>query len=88
MCTISDRTKKVAHISSRNLQPCNVVLIAYKNTLRGEYRLGLVKDVFPGIDGRVRKVSVTYKKYKVDEKTYKYSGSPDTVATRALGPGR
>lgn len=34
--------------TARNLQPGDVVIAADKNTLRGEYRLGLVHEVFPG----------------------------------------
>ena len=44
--------------ASRNLRAGDVVIVADKNTLTGEYRLALVKDVFPGEDGKVRKVTV------------------------------
>jgi len=44
------------HTASRNLRPGDVVIVADKNSLRGSYRLGLVREVFPGSDGRVRKV--------------------------------
>jgi len=49
------------HTSCRNLQPGDVVIVSDTNSLRGEYRLGVVRDVFPGDDGRVRKVSLSYK---------------------------
>ena len=39
--------------AERNLQPGDVVIIADKNTLRGEYRLGQVKEVYPSADGKV-----------------------------------
>lgn len=42
------------HSASRHLCPGDVVIVADKNTLRGDYRLGLVRDVFPGQDGKVR----------------------------------
>ena len=31
------------------------MIVANRNTLRGDYRLALVKDVFPGEDGKGRK---------------------------------
>ncbi|KAL9987899.1 hypothetical protein ACROYT_G002279 [Oculina patagonica] len=40
------------HTATRNLRPGDVVIVADKNTLRGDYRLALVKDVFPGGDGQ------------------------------------
>ncbi|KAK6191002.1 hypothetical protein SNE40_002752 [Patella caerulea] len=70
--------------SNRNLQPGDVVLIADRNTLRSEYRLGLVKDVFPSADGKVRKVSLSYKNYKIGDKSCDYSGAKDTVITRSV----
>ena len=35
--------------AEHNLQPGDVVIIADKNTLRGEYRLGQVKEVYPSV---------------------------------------
>ena len=35
------------NLSTRNLSPGDVVIVADKNVLRGEYRLGIVKEVFP-----------------------------------------
>jgi len=69
---------------SRNLRPGDVVLVLDKNSLRGQYRLGLIKDIFPGIDGKVRKVSLTYKNFKIGEKVCQYSGVKDTVITRGV----
>lgn len=34
------------------------MIVADKDTLRGDYRLALVRDVFPGEDGTVRRVTV------------------------------
>ena len=70
--------------SASNLQKGDVVLVADKNTLRGDYRLGLVRDVHPGVDGRVRQVMLSYKNFKVGEKLCCYSGSTDTVVTRSV----
>jgi len=48
------------------------VIVADNNTLRGDYHLALVKDVFPGEDGKVRKVTVQYKSYRTGEKVHEY----------------
>ena len=37
------------------------MIIVDKNLPRGQWRLGKVSSVEPGIDGKVRKVSVQYK---------------------------
>ena len=55
--------------------------MADKNTLRGEYRLALVRDVFPGEDGRVRRVIVHYKSYHTGKSVHEYR---DTVVSRAV----
>ena len=39
------------------------MIVADKNTLKGDYSLALVKDVFPGEDGKVYNVTVQYKSY-------------------------
>ncbi|KAG1647995.1 hypothetical protein GQR58_030170 [Nymphon striatum] len=70
--------------SSRNLKPGDVVLISDSNSLRGQYKLGLVKEVYPGIDGFVRKVKVSYKNYKVGEKVTRYAGAPDSLVIRSV----
>lgn len=72
------------HRAGRNLQVGDVVLILDRNTLRGEYRLGLVQKVYPGSDGKVRKVQLSYKNYKVGEKLFVYSGVKDILVTRAV----
>ena len=40
------------NVSTRNLCPGDVVVTADKNVMRGEYRLGIVKEVFPGADAK------------------------------------
>lgn len=44
------------HVIRRNLRVGDVVIIADKNVPRGEYRLGVVKEVFPDRDNKVRRV--------------------------------
>ena len=72
------------HSSSRNLQVGDIVLISDKDTLKGDYRLGVVRDVFPDAKGVVRKVALAYKNFKVGDKEYEYTGSPDTLVTRSV----
>ena len=71
------------HTATRNLRPGDVVIVADRNTLR-DYRLALVKDVFPGEDGKVRKVTVRYKSYRTGEKVQEYRGARETVVSRAV----
>ena len=71
------------HTERRNLRP-DVVIVADKNTLRGDYRLALVKEVFPGEDGKVRRVAIQYKSYRTGEKAHEYRGARDTVVLRAV----
>ena len=47
--------------------------------MRGEYRLGLVEEVFPGRDGKVRRVSVMYKNFRVGDKIQAYKGHDEAV---------
>jgi Mor family transcriptional regulator len=68
----------------RNLQPGDIVALADSNALRGQYRIAVVREVYPGVDGVVRKVAVAYKNFKVGEKVYEYSGSKDVVITRSI----
>ena len=65
--------------TTRNLRPGDVVIVADKNTLRGEYRLGLVHEVFPGQDERVRRVSVRYKNFQVGDKINAYKGDHQAI---------
>ena len=51
------------NVHTRNLRLGDVVIVADRNVLRGEYRLGIVKEVFPDADGKVRRVLVTYKNF-------------------------
>ena len=36
-------------------------MIQDSNTLRGNYRMGIVKETFPSLDGKVRSVKIGYK---------------------------
>ena len=72
------------HAERRNLRPGDVVIVADKNMLRGDYRLGLVKEVFPGEDGKVRRVATQYKSYRTGERAHEYRGARDTIVSRAV----
>ncbi|CAB4019975.1 Hypothetical predicted protein [Paramuricea clavata] len=65
--------------ANRNLRPEDVVIIADRNTLRGDYRLGIVQEVFLSQDGKVRRVNVMYKNFQVGEKVQKYKGHNEAV---------
>ncbi|CAB4042915.1 Hypothetical predicted protein, partial [Paramuricea clavata] len=65
--------------TNRNLRPGDVVIIADRNTLRGDYRLGIVQEVFPSQDGKVRRVNVMYKNFQIGEKVQKYKGHNEAV---------
>ena len=65
--------------ANRNLCPGDVVIIADRNTMRGEYRLGLVQEVFPGKDNKVRRATVMYKNFRVGEKIQTYKGYNEAV---------
>jgi len=69
------------HTSHRNLKPGDVVIVSDKNTFRGEYRLGLVRNAIKGQDGKVRKVSLMYKNFKIQNKLHK---ATEIVVTRAV----
>ena len=61
-----------------------MVLICDKNQFKGQYKLARVKEVFPGPDGYVRKVTLVYKNTRPGEPLSKYMGAPDTIVTRAI----
>jgi hypothetical protein len=72
------------HKSSIDLKPGDVVVVSDSNSLRGQYYIARVKEVYPGPDGKVRRVSLAYKNFKVNEKVYEYKGSPDTTIVRSV----
>ena len=57
------------------------MIVVDKNPLRNQYRIALVTKVFPGNDGKVRRVTLTYKNFKVGEKLHKDSGVAGTEVT-------
>jgi hypothetical protein len=72
------------HFNTRNLRPGDVVMIADKNLMRGEYRLRVVKEVFPYQDGKVRRVLVTYKNFRVGNHRQDYGISEAVTVSRSI----
>jgi hypothetical protein len=69
---------------SRNLQAGDIVAVADTNPLRGQYKIARVVEVFPGVDGIVRKVTIAYKNFRVGERMHEYTGSKDVVVVRSV----
>jgi hypothetical protein len=50
---------------TRNLRPGDIVLIADKSPIKGDYRLGMINEVVAGNDAKVRRALVKYKTTKL-----------------------
>ena len=84
LCVPALVVQKKWHTAIRNLKPGDIVLMADKNSLRGQHRIALVKRTFPGKDGKVRHVTLTYKNYRVGEKVTCYAGGTDCEVNRSV----
>ena len=71
------------HPIDYNLQNDDVVLIADRNVLKGEYKLGIITDTHPSRDGKIRRVDVTYKRYRVGESLYECRDAKDVTVQRS-----
>lgn len=60
------------------------MIVADKNVLRGNYRLGLVQEVFPDEDGKVRRVLVKYKNFRVGKDRSCYGISDEVTVSRSV----
>lgn len=70
------------HVSVRNVQPGDIVLVRDLNAIRGEWKIAQVVNTLKSKDGKVRDVLV---RYKINEKGGKYSGQRDLVTvTRSV----
>ena len=56
------------HRPDQNLKVGDIVAVADQNSLREKYHIAKVAEVFPGKDGKVRKVTIVYKTFKQGEK--------------------
>lgn len=72
------------HTERRNLMEGDVVIIQDSNQIRGKWRLGKISKVFPGQDGKVRRVHVQYKNPKPGEPVTKYEGRGYVTVERAV----
>ena len=72
------------HVEQRNLEKGDIVLIQDSNAIRGEWKLGKVTDVFPGDDGKVRRVMVAYKNLRPDDHPTVYRGIKYTTVERPV----
>lgn len=67
-----------------DVQVGDVVVVADSNSLRGKYRVAMVREVFPGKDGVVRSVALHYKTFRVGEKIHEYKGGSDVTVLRSV----
>ena len=71
------------HRPDQNLKVGDIVAVADPNSLWGKYHIAKVAEVFPGKDGKVRKVTIVYKTFKQGEKMRTYKGAHDTRVFRS-----
>ena len=72
------------HVAKRNVQVGDVVLVQDNNAVRGQWQMGIVKETYPGNDGRVRNVKVGCKDFPVAEPADVYRGSKFTIVDRTV----
>ena len=72
------------HSVERNLQVGDVVSVVDSNALRGQYYLARVCAVYPSDDGKVRKVGLEYKSFKVGSSMSDYVGAKSVKITRSV----
>ena len=72
------------HTSHRNLKIGDVVMIQDSNLVRGNWKLGKVSNVYPGADGKVRRVDVQYKNLTVNEPMKQYQGKGYVTVQRPV----
>ena len=53
----------------------DLVLIKYINAIKGEWKRGIRRETHPSADGRVRKVTVSYKSLSTESGGSQYRGS-------------
>ena len=71
------------HEKQRDLKVGDVVLVLDSDTFKGKYKLAVVTGVLPSRDGRVRKVTVSYKNFRTGEKVHVYKGQMYTSVQRS-----
>ena len=66
------------------MKPGDVVLVMDSSAIRAEYRLAIVKEVFKGHDGAVRKAVISYRHYHVGDTPVTYTGSTEQTSVRPV----
>ena len=72
------------HKPQQNLKVGDVVVVLDSNQLRNQYKIARVHEVYPSDDGKVRKVAIAYKNFKVGSKLVEYAGCKDTIVMRSV----
>ena len=73
------------HFARRNVSAGDVVSIEDSNPVRGEWKLGKVKQAIKSDDGRVRRVKIEHKSFGEKEGTVtSYKGKPYTEIERPV----
>ena len=71
-------------MAQHSLTERDVVLNQDANQIRGQWKHGVVVKIFPGEDGRVRRVHVQYKNPKPGEAVNEYHGRGFVTVERAV----
>ena len=61
------------HVEKRNVRRGDVVLIQDSNPVRGNWKIGIVTEVHPSQDNKVRRVTVSYKNQHQSETPARYT---------------
>ena len=69
------------HVSIRNVQKDDIVLVNDQNVLRGEWK---ITQVVEGIQGRDEKTRDVLLRYKINESGKRYVGQRDMQMTRSV----
>ena len=69
------------HTASRNVQVGDIVMVQDSNALRGEWRLARISRTYPSSDGKVRKVTLSYRQL---DNTNNYIGGALTNIERPV----
>ena len=72
------------HTERRNVTKGDVVLLKDANAIRGEWKLAIVTDTTSSNDGKVRRVTVSYKNHNDKEAVQDYAGVPYTSVERPV----
>ena len=66
------------------LKKDDVVMVMESNLLKNEYRLARVHEPIVSSDGKIRRVKLAYKNFKIGEAIHEYSGAKDKIVERSV----